>query len=699
MASSINPSNIDGTYPVAGQDNDSQGFRDNFTNIKTNFTSAKTEIETLQTSSVTLSATNDFNFTGTISEALMKNNADVVNALGTVGGAVTLDHATAIIHTATLNASGTLAFSNWPASGKGGRMRFIVTIANVAHTLTLPSAVTLGATTVQGISSLVITFPATGTYIYDFSSIDGGTIVLVEDKTQSDTALGNLQVSGNAISAINTNGGITLTPNGTGVVATDNLSFDAGTVATTNTNGNLTLAPNGTGTVDLSGATATISTSTTNQALALAPNGTGTVTVPAGYKDRAGHGANSLTTKQYVDATVAGGSIANIPLRHGVTIGMMGATVANPVVITTSDGSTRSITAATQANPVVITAGTHNLSDRDRVQITSVVGMTQLNDLDFYVDVLNSTTFALYTDIWLSNGINGTGYGAYISGGEVDKFQEYDLDDGAKISIAGVVGMTELNSNTYYAKRVTSTTFQLYTDLGLTTTADGSAFTAYTSGGVISLQEQIDTGDTLTISGGTNVSVNVDTDKFTVNLDADVFGLNSLQTDVLELTTAGTPTIQTPASSNANIALNPNGSGTLLIGGTVPTITTSSGDLKLDSSAGDIVFDADIEMTSSSNGTIKTAGTNQNIILDPNGTGQISIDGNGTDATITTNNLNENLTLAPSGTGGIKLTVHAATYVATSATTGAASSLPTDPAGYLLIEINGANAKIPYYNV
>ena len=34
MASSINPNNIDTTYPVAGQDNDSQGFRDNFTNIK-----------------------------------------------------------------------------------------------------------------------------------------------------------------------------------------------------------------------------------------------------------------------------------------------------------------------------------------------------------------------------------------------------------------------------------------------------------------------------------------------------------------------------------------------------------------------------------------------------------------------------------------------------------------------------------------
>ena len=30
MASNINPNNIDTTYPVAGQDNDSQGFRDNF---------------------------------------------------------------------------------------------------------------------------------------------------------------------------------------------------------------------------------------------------------------------------------------------------------------------------------------------------------------------------------------------------------------------------------------------------------------------------------------------------------------------------------------------------------------------------------------------------------------------------------------------------------------------------------------------
>ena len=34
----------------------------------------------------------------------------------------------------------------------------------------------------------------------------------------------------------------------------------------------------------------------------LNPKGTGVVNVPASYKDRAGFGANSLTTKEYVDA-------------------------------------------------------------------------------------------------------------------------------------------------------------------------------------------------------------------------------------------------------------------------------------------------------------------------------------------------------------------------------------------------------------
>lgn len=46
--SQINENNIDGNYPIAGQDNDSQGFRDNFTNTRNNLRIARTELEDLQ---------------------------------------------------------------------------------------------------------------------------------------------------------------------------------------------------------------------------------------------------------------------------------------------------------------------------------------------------------------------------------------------------------------------------------------------------------------------------------------------------------------------------------------------------------------------------------------------------------------------------------------------------------------------------
>jgi hypothetical protein len=52
MPSNINFSNVDETYPISGIDNDSQGFRDNFTVIKQSLQSAKSEIDELQSKAV-----------------------------------------------------------------------------------------------------------------------------------------------------------------------------------------------------------------------------------------------------------------------------------------------------------------------------------------------------------------------------------------------------------------------------------------------------------------------------------------------------------------------------------------------------------------------------------------------------------------------------------------------------------------------
>ena len=53
MASNITNANIDADFPIAGQDNDSQGFRDNFSEIKTGLGTAATEITSLQTTTAT----------------------------------------------------------------------------------------------------------------------------------------------------------------------------------------------------------------------------------------------------------------------------------------------------------------------------------------------------------------------------------------------------------------------------------------------------------------------------------------------------------------------------------------------------------------------------------------------------------------------------------------------------------------------
>lgn len=58
--------------------------------------------------------------------------------------------------------------------------------------------------------------------------------------------------------------------------------------------------------------------------------------------------------------------------------------------------------------------------------------------------------------------------------------------DGEQMTISGVVGMTQLNGNTYYVKPVTATTVELYTDQARTIPVNSTGFGAYTSGGTAS---------------------------------------------------------------------------------------------------------------------------------------------------------------------------------------------------------------------
>jgi hypothetical protein len=179
MASNIVPGNISPTFPVAGQDNSSQGFRDNFSAIKQNFSQAKIEIEAMQTNKANLNASSDFT-DNEVSRAKFKDTSETIYAHGSVSsGNVTLNHENGHYQTLTITADTTFAFSNFP-SGALGRMILDITVAPASTgILTFPSAV-IKADNVHGsdgTSDQVTT--GLGRFLFEFMSPDGGTTVLM----------------------------------------------------------------------------------------------------------------------------------------------------------------------------------------------------------------------------------------------------------------------------------------------------------------------------------------------------------------------------------------------------------------------------------------------------------------------------------------------------------------------------------------
>lgn len=272
MSSDINPNLIDGAYPVAGQDNNSQGFRDNFTNTRTNFEAAENEINDLQAKVILKAAlagtTLDNNMNDNLLYAAKIQDFSATRAaITTTSGTVLVNYASGHYQTVTTSGSITLSFSNFPSSGSYGWVRVQVSITNVSHTLTLPSTVSQGLSGIQGISpgisgvTNIITFGSTGTYEFEFTTSDGGiTITLFDlnraltnftaaDLTLDDiTATGFANVAGNITGGnISTAGLITATGNITGsnlrtsglITATGNITggniVTAGAVTATGT--------------------------------------------------------------------------------------------------------------------------------------------------------------------------------------------------------------------------------------------------------------------------------------------------------------------------------------------------------------------------------------------------------------------------------------------------------------------------------
>ena len=154
---------------------------------------------------------------------------------------------------------------------------------------------------------------------------------------------------------------------------------------------------------------------------------------------------------------------------HGIADGseirmtdIKGTTEANKVPYRMGQGATNTfelfsntkiaaqMSAATRANPVVITAVAHGLANTDEIMIRNVVGMTQLNGKGFTVANKTANTFQL-------SGINGTGYSAYTSAGDIhhaidtsdtDNFTAYVSGGKVRVRASTLSGLSHLEGET-----------------------------------------------------------------------------------------------------------------------------------------------------------------------------------------------------------------------------------------------------------
>jgi len=164
------------------------------------------------------------------------------------------------------------------------------------------------------------------------------------------------------------------------------------------------------------------------------------------------------------------------------------------------DGTTMSknISGASKANPGVITATAHGLVAGEKIWISGVSGMTQLNNHAYIVGtVLTANTFQL-KKFDNTNLNTSTGYSTYSSSGIIRKCVVTTVGvDGCEVQvtsvghgfanndylvISGVVGMTQINTGnnaTWQISGVTTDTF----NLASSNPSGSAAYSAYTSGG------------------------------------------------------------------------------------------------------------------------------------------------------------------------------------------------------------------------
>lgn len=191
--SQINTNGINVNYPVPGENNSSQGFRDNFGQIRTNLNTAATEISDLQTKVVLKAALDNSVLNNDMANAQISNcstrgfRGTAFNLGNALAGTVLVDVNKADVHYGTVTGNVTLQFGSWAPTNTESKVSLRLAVANVDAVISLPSQVVstnnnFGTTLIENYTMIgntaTITAPAnTEVLEFTFTSLDCGNTI------------------------------------------------------------------------------------------------------------------------------------------------------------------------------------------------------------------------------------------------------------------------------------------------------------------------------------------------------------------------------------------------------------------------------------------------------------------------------------------------------------------------------------------
>ena len=525
MTSAITVSGINTSYPVAGQDNDSAGFRSNFSAISQGLTTAASEISALQVNTVlTANLTTNAAVANNLNGSSLYNGAfKNFNGIATNWGltpsnaniaatSTSIDVSAGPLQAYQLQKNQALNFINWAGTGYDSRIRVHVSNQNTATLSTPAIAGTAGQftcttftnglavgqpITVSGILATNSTASVNGIISNGTGSVVGNTLTPTGSTTGTFTVgmtLSGTNVTGSpAITAINSatyTGSVGVGLTITGITSnTGNFSCStaavslyagmpvtiSGTISNTSTALTNVLVTGTSGTFSCNTATLTV-----GMAIVVTGTNTGTGTIN-GYASGTTYyviGTPTSTSFQ-LSSTFGGGNVTTVYGAGGTTTGLT-FTVQAPAITGYSNPTTYYIIGSPTTNSFQLSATPGGGA------VSSIVGAP--TGLTVTLDVLNVSATATGT-LSIGMQITGTGVtaGTYITGfgsgtgaagtyilnqyatGTPTTGTSYTVNGTAQLATVGTITGTTTGTGTITGYGNTSATYYISATNGTTT--------------------------------------------------------------------------------------------------------------------------------------------------------------------------------------------------------------------------------------